>query len=143
MGTHARIGIFYHEDRGFIRSNSIYCSWDGYPYGCGAGVGVKLLNHYDTTQKVEDLITRGNISSLEETIETTIFQSKFIVLNDRVYHANLEAIPKYTYHRSEFDELFDESWNYLWNPSMNAWFVKGHPKWVMMTKTNIKQLDNL
>ena len=115
MGTHARIGIIYsEEDCGFLRCNSVYCSWDGYPYGVGGGVGLKLLMHYNTTNIVEELINRGRISSLGETIKQTEFRGRFIIQNGDVYHGDLLE-----------------------------WFVKGpwYPKWVMMTKSNIQNLE--
>ena len=144
MGTHARIGIIYsEEDCGFLRCNSVYCSWDGYPYGVGGGVGLKLLMHYNTTNIVEELINRGRISSLGETIKQTEFRGRFIIQNGDVYHGDLLEIPNYTHFRADFDEIFREEWNYIWNPKVMAWFVKGpwYPKWVMMTKSNIQNLE--
>jgi hypothetical protein len=56
MGTRSRIGIQ-------LKNNSIvsvYCHWDGYPEFNGR----ILRDHYDTVEKVRDLIDGGNISAL-------------------------------------------------------------------------------
>jgi len=56
MATRARIGIQ-------LKNNSIvsvYCHWDGYPEFNGR----ILRDHYDTVEKVRDLIDGGNISAL-------------------------------------------------------------------------------
>jgi hypothetical protein len=46
---------------------AIYCHWDGYP----EGVGVTLRDHYTTDNKVQELITLGDISSLGDTLKET------------------------------------------------------------------------
>lgn len=44
---------------------AIYCHFDGYP----EGVGLTLIEHYTTADKVNKLIELGNISSLGEFLE--------------------------------------------------------------------------
>jgi hypothetical protein len=62
MATRATIAV-EHVD-GTI--DQIYCHWDGYPDWTG-----KLLEeHYDTLEKVEELVALGDLSSLGETIGT-------------------------------------------------------------------------
>ena len=43
---------------------SIYCHYDGYL----AGVGTMLVKHYNTQEKVEELIALGSLSSLNKRI---------------------------------------------------------------------------
>jgi hypothetical protein len=56
MGTRSRIGIQL-ADESIL---SVYCHWDGYP----EFNGVKLVEHFNTREKVEELIDGGDISSL-------------------------------------------------------------------------------
>ena len=65
MSTHATIAI-KNED-GSV--DSIYCHHDGYMSHCGS----MLSNHYTTPQKVRELIELGDMSSLGETIEDSVF----------------------------------------------------------------------
>lgn len=60
MGTRSRIGIV----NGDATITSIYCHWDGYPE-C---VGHKLINNYQTTDRVRDLVALGDLSSLGDKI---------------------------------------------------------------------------
>jgi hypothetical protein len=59
MATRSTISI---EENGKIRS--IYCHWDGYPTNNGA----ILLEHYNTSDKVNELINLGSLSFLAENI---------------------------------------------------------------------------
>jgi hypothetical protein len=63
MGTRSTIGI--KSEDGTVKA--IYCHWDGYPEGVGAG----LVQSYNTPQQVAELINLGGISSLQETMEET------------------------------------------------------------------------
>lgn len=60
MSTHSFI---CKESDGKI--SAIYCHFDGY-YD---GVGVTLKDHYQNREKLEHLLTKGDISSLEEKLE--------------------------------------------------------------------------
>ena len=48
---------------------AIYCHWDGYP----EGVGMTLVNHYNTPAKITELMEMGDISSLGDTVKDSIF----------------------------------------------------------------------
>lgn len=61
MSTRSRIGIKTENKE----IKSVYCHWGGYPSNNGA----ILLQHYDTKEKVENLIALGGMSSLHESIE--------------------------------------------------------------------------
>ena len=56
MSTRSRIGMLMPDGK----VKSIYCHWDGYP----EGVGRKLQKYYTTPEKVEELLSLGDISSL-------------------------------------------------------------------------------
>ena len=56
MGTRSRIGIQL-ADESIL---SVYCHWDGYP----EFNGVKLVENFNTREKVKELIDGGDISSL-------------------------------------------------------------------------------
>ena len=56
MATRSRIGIQL-ADESIL---SVYCHWDGYP----EFNGVKLVEHFNTREKVSSLIDGGDISSL-------------------------------------------------------------------------------
>ena len=61
MATRSRIAI-ENQDGTVL---SIYCHWDGYPEGNGR----RLLDHFQTQEKVESLIALGSLSSLNENVE--------------------------------------------------------------------------
>ena len=56
MGTRSRIGIQL-ADESIL---SVYCHWDGYP----EFNGVKLVENFNTREKVEALVDLGDISAL-------------------------------------------------------------------------------
>jgi hypothetical protein len=62
MATRSTIGI---KEGDTVRA--IYCHWDGYP----SGVGLGLIDNYDSKAQAEALIAFGSISSLKETLEAT------------------------------------------------------------------------
>jgi hypothetical protein len=63
MATRSTIGLKTSDGK----VTAIYCHWDGYPEGVGAG----LVQFYNTPQQVAELINLGGISSLQETMEET------------------------------------------------------------------------
>lgn len=65
MATRSAIGMRTHDNR----IKAVYCHWDGYL----EGVGATLLNSYKDVFKVNQLLDKGNISSLESTIKATVF----------------------------------------------------------------------
>ena len=68
MATRSTIALEYAD--GTIKQ--IYAHWDGYL----AGNGNILLNHYKTPEAVDELISLGDLSSLDETIESTVFYGR-------------------------------------------------------------------
>jgi hypothetical protein len=63
MATRSTIGI--KSEDGTVRA--IYCHWDGYPEGVGAG----LRQNYNSKEQAQALIALGSFSSLMETLEET------------------------------------------------------------------------
>ena len=63
MATRSNIAIV-NEDKSI---SSIYCHWDGYP----EYVGKILLNHYTTSDIVNELLNLGNLSQLCEKLYST------------------------------------------------------------------------
>jgi hypothetical protein len=63
MATRSTIGV--EQEDGTIKA--IYCHWDGYPEGVGAG----LATYYNSKEQAEALISLGGFSSLRETLEET------------------------------------------------------------------------
>jgi len=56
MGTRCMIGKL--EGDGTV--TAIYCHWEGY----AEGVGMKLMKHYQTRDKIDELMALGDLSSL-------------------------------------------------------------------------------
>jgi len=67
MATPSRIGIETTNASGNKVIKSIYCHFDGYP----SGVGKTLMENYQDREKVEALISLGDISFLMEEIIPT------------------------------------------------------------------------
>lgn len=66
MSTRSQIGL-YDPQKGTLEY--IFCHWDGY-LKC---VGQRLLGFYDTEQKVRDLLSHGDLSSLQNSPEISYF----------------------------------------------------------------------
>jgi hypothetical protein len=67
MATRSRIAIETTDDSGNKVIKSIYCHFDGY----ASGVGETLMENYQDREKVEALISLGDISFLREEIIPT------------------------------------------------------------------------
>jgi hypothetical protein len=67
MATRSRIAIETTDAFGNKVIKSIYCHFDGYP----SGVGKTLMENYQDREKVESLISLGDISFLMEEIIPT------------------------------------------------------------------------
>lgn len=78
MATRSLIGL--QEKDGTIKY--VYCHWDGYL----EGVGAMLLKHYNTESKLRELLSRGDISTLGETIADTVFY------NQKMYPSEVSSV---------------------------------------------------
>ena len=123
MATRSAIGI--KNEKGEIKA--VYCHWDGYP----DWVGKVLVKHYNTAEKVEELLALGDLSSLGERVKP----------NENEEHSFENPVRDVTvaYHRDRSDELnaartyysiekfitdFDEAWcEYYYIFDKGEWFV--------------------
>ena len=67
MATRSRIAIETTDTSGNKVIKSIYCHFDGYP----SGVGKTLMENYKAREKVEALISLGDISFIKEEVTPT------------------------------------------------------------------------
>ena len=121
MATRSRIGI--EKEDGTVES--IYCHWDGYP----SNNGVILQENYQDREKVEELISLGDISALRmrvkpnedevHTFETPLDDVTISYHRDRGedYHKPRVDENKDLYFRSDLEE-----WGYLYTKE-NEWIV--------------------
>lgn len=104
MATRSNIGI---ENRdGSIEF--VYCHWDGYP----ENQGPILLNHYNTEEKVRDLISQGSFSGLETSIEKI------------KYYNDGDGVRKLPTRFEKWDNF--EEYLYIFLPETNQWIFSDH-----------------
>lgn len=60
MGTRCNIGLIEKNENGVEEVEFIYNHWDGYPNY----VGKILFHHYNTEEKIKELLSYGAVSSL-------------------------------------------------------------------------------
>lgn len=109
MSTHAT--VTQKTDDGY---RSIYVHFDGYY----SGVGHTLFHHYNTAEKVKQLIDLGDCSVLAPTLENSVFYHrdrgesfKDVAPEevDDVYEVNLRGDYNYLYQNSQWFELVRSS----------------------------------
>ena len=74
MSTRARIGIQLPDDSIL----SVYHHFDGYP----EGLGIKLVEHYNTYEKVTELIDGGNMSNCYSDSKFNVETGEFTPIAD-------------------------------------------------------------
>lgn len=106
-----KVGDVYH---------TIYCHWDGYP----DGVGLELVQHYNSQELAEKLVSHGSASTIDASCEKP------------EGHSYDTPVPGYTvyYGRDRGEEdvemqisnepVFEEEFCYVWNGS--DWYVSGY-----------------
>ncbi len=102
MSTHSFI---CEESNGKI--NAIYCHFDGYP----DGVGATLKEHYPCRNKIERLLSNGDISGLEETPEAC---HGYEDTKARCFDSRSELIQAANDIYAEFIYLFTEENEWEW-----------------------------
>jgi len=102
MGTHSRIGILYKN--GTVKA--VYCDWDGYP----KWVGSKLLKFYNSVKKAEALISKGDLSSLKDSPEDSVYCAGVAV--------NYPSFQDY--------KNVGEEYQYWFNEETNPWYYCAH-----------------
>jgi len=108
MSTRSRIGIEHSDGK----ITSVYCHHDGYL----SDVGKTLYNHYNTEDRILELLTHGDMSSLGDTIESCEFYG----------NPADAALTHYT--ESQFRE-YAEEYNYLFRNGEWFWFYDDCPNW--------------
>jgi hypothetical protein len=109
MATRSRIGIL--REDGSIKS--IYCHWDGYPNNNGK----ILIESYSDKEKVEKLLEKGDMSSLQDAIhrceyyvdrgETDVSAGVYKSLEEYQYYIDQNNRWWYNHYGSTFTPLED------------------------------------
>jgi len=126
MATRSTISI---KENGKIRS--IYCHWDGYP----SNNGKILLEHYTTSEKINELINLGQVSILKENVNP----------DSKVSHSfdNRQENVVVAYHRDRGEslvieeytnpkEIIGEQFDYLFIDGV--WKVRSEKNFITLTK---------
>lgn len=123
MATRSTIGIRYED--GTVKA--IYCHWDGYPEGVGAG----LSQNYNSKEQAEELLALGGFSSLEDTLEQT--KAKAYGSEDDKART-FESVTDWVQNFNSGEEYF-----YLWNPDLNCWTYSDGEAMFVPLKTQQKE----
>lgn len=98
-----RSSITLKDGNNFI---TVYCHWDGYV----ANNGVLLQTYYNTPEKVKELLTKGDMSCLRETVTDTLYYADYgeARVKPRKYYTIRDMI---NYEWQEYNYLFvDGKW---------------------------------
>jgi hypothetical protein len=120
MGTRCTVAIAEGESVRFITVN-----WDGYL----TGVGRMLLNNFNDIESVNRLIDMGDASSINETIDDSIFYARD--RNESWDDASPIQMPVASY----FEDV-PSQWEFNYLFLEGQWFV-------VQSKTDVKPLKNL
>jgi len=131
MGTRSRIG---YRDPETDKIVSVYCHWDGYP----SYNGKILLDNYNTLDKVKDLVSGGDMSSLGPRCDLPEGHSfEKPVDGYTVYygrdHGEKNVGPIVSKSMEEFDDIHsDQEWEYMF---IDRWLYRkfGDSKWYTLT----------
>ena len=121
MGTRSNIGKM--QDDGTIKA--IYCHWDGYP----EGVGAILAEHYQELDKVEELLSLGDFSSIKENIsEIESYASRGESGTEARTFNNLEEWKEWASDCGcEYLYLYQKDWHeryqWSWLSIYNTWHI--------------------
>ena len=121
MSTRCRIGILNKD--GTVES--IYCHHDGYLIG---GVGEMLYMHYNTEDKVRELMKQGNLDALAvnpKDCNTFQKQGESVESTRSAYHMSVNAFAKYQ---------SDAEYRYLFDTEVGDWYLihyETHPKYLL------------
>lgn len=132
MSTNSSISIQTTKTNG----KSIYCHWDGYP----SFNGKMLKEHYNTKEKVKQLIALGNLSILGETIgEKVQFDGFDSQKNKQCLAYERDRGEKGQKAKSWKDKPSDtQQWNYLFKDGV--WYVSNWDyEFVLLTDKIIKK----
>ena len=131
MSTRSLIGIRNNEGLTYV-----YCHFDGYL----DGVGITLVEDYDTEDKVKSLLEKGDMSSLGNSLDTCDFYNEDDSdastipdcedIKDRYYKCGQNCWADYVY-------LFEDGkWYYSRETGrfINNEFVYNHAEWKLVVE---------
>lgn len=142
MSTHCNISILKKDKT----VSSIYCHSDGYL----GYVGVCLYTYYDDVAKVKQLISLGNLSSLDKNIEPTIgsnhsFNNReqgtctFYGRDRKESNQNCSNYPSL----EEFLNNYPETYTYLFKESNQKWYIYNEKKNKLhFLKSSLKKVES-
>ena len=133
MATRSTISIVDEKGNG----RTIYCHWDGYP----SHNGKILKNHYNTVEKVNELINLGNLSILgEERGKKVDFDTYDSSKTNQClsYHRDRGESIKNTAPTS-FTKIPKEGEEYDYLFKNNKWYVRTNDKFVLLTNKMINK----
>lgn len=109
MSTRSWIGI-KQKDQSL---NLVYCHYDGYV----EHNGLILQNHYQSADKIKQLIKNGSIRSLNKTVESTDY---FIDENDIIQYKSIDDLKQDMITNKNFIVI---EYFYYFDEDVNTWFV--------------------
>jgi hypothetical protein len=121
MSTRCRIGIL-NKDR---TVESIYCHHDGYLIG---GVGEMLYMHYNTEEKVRELLKQGDLNALAvdpKDCDTFQKHGEPAEQNRAVTHKDIKTFASYQ---------SDAEYRYLFDTEVGDWYLinyETHPSYLL------------
>lgn len=121
MSTRCRIGILNKD--GSVES--IYCHHDGYLTG---GVGEMLYIHYNTEEKVRDLMKLGNMSALAADLKDCDTYQKRGEPEKRTRSVTHKDVDTFADYQS------DAEYRYLFDTEVGDWYLinyKSNPKYLL------------
>jgi hypothetical protein len=121
MGTRSTIAL----ERADGTVIQVYCHWDGYL----SGVGAELYNHYNTPEKLEELLLMGDMSTLGKDLENTIFYHR-----DRGEDMSLQTFQNYDEFRVYGD---NQGYNYLMSNG-ELFYSRESRVWKPLTETLVE-----
>lgn len=151
MGTRSSITIYEESVNGKGIYTGVYCHWDGYL----SHNGEILISQYNTANKVAELISLGDMSSLGETPfpdpnKPHTFdksQEGVCVYYHRDRGENWETTkPRISDNEAEFYNSLKQEYNYLfrdgewyWNDWSEENWKGGKPVWKLLTREDIER----
>lgn len=121
MATRSRIGII---NKGEVVADTVYCHWDGYP----KYVGAILKLYYTNVNKIKELISGGDLSSISKFIgEKHEFDERNKHEDWCTYYkrdrGEDNADPKWL-NSSKFWGDSGEDYNYLYKVETEKWYYR-------------------
>jgi len=102
MATRSMISMVRSD--GTVRA--VYCHWDGYP----AWVGAVLHRHYNTLELLNALLAKGDLSSLDKTLEESKFTDTYKYLNEDGSEDLLDAPAMDFFNDIEAVDYYESMW---------------------------------